>query len=345
MNINDMKEFVEIWTLAHEKLCKTISGRACAAIFDDLDHFSFEQIKSALKAHSQQSTFAPHVADIVKILEANKPREPGSMTADEAWAKVPKSESDSALVSQVMMEAWGEVQATYEDGDHTAARMAFRSIYDRKDAERIQAGRPIATWLSGASVTASEAKSIGLGENDKRDSIVDRAREKNRLAASKAVSDGVLSRERLLDSPKHSKKMGPIGGLLLVHDGPAPDGLSEVGKREIAKMKKRLGMQTATELQHKVSRQERIDRKARIKQHKIDQHVAAGNLGPLDVAKFEADYLAWSIKEYGEPLGPEPKPPPKRTPMTHEELNAEYDALLKSSKRATKKETKYTAQY
>lgn len=110
----------------------------------DLKEFTKERIDAWMRALSQfpagsvtrsvenfmrTSQFKPQLADIVKGCEAQVTG--GWLSADEAWARMPKSEADSAMMTNEISEAMAAASPLLEQGDRVAARMAFKAAYER----------------------------------------------------------------------------------------------------------------------------------------------------------------------------------------------------------------------
>lgn len=94
-----------------------------------LAHFPDGVIQRAAESHMMTSKFKPQLADMVAGCVAQLD---GSwLGADEAWALMPKSESDSAMLTNEIAEAMAAVSPLLEVGDKNAARMAFRAAYER----------------------------------------------------------------------------------------------------------------------------------------------------------------------------------------------------------------------
>jgi hypothetical protein len=131
---------------------KFISGPAKAVFFDDLVQYPIEIIEQALQAHRQdpqRGKFTPKPADIIFQIERRMPVL--WIGADEAWARIPKphaprsfkdhegrraidyrsGEWPPCILNQVTAAALAAAAPLVEAGDHVAARMAFRSCYDR----------------------------------------------------------------------------------------------------------------------------------------------------------------------------------------------------------------------
>lgn len=109
--------------------------------WSSLNHRSIEDIKSALNSHvrdSDRGRFFPKPADI----EAKLPGIASLwLSADEAWAMCPKDENDSAAMTNEMAQALYVANDLIIEGDMIAARMAFKSSYNRLVDEAKMNGR------------------------------------------------------------------------------------------------------------------------------------------------------------------------------------------------------------
>lgn len=113
---------------------KVISGAAKAMFFEDLQHYPLHLIKSALQAHRvdpDRGRFTPKPADIASQIERRRAVQ--WLGADEAWAQVPKAEGQPGLLNDVTAQALAVAMPflTQPKPDQVAARMAFKSCYDR----------------------------------------------------------------------------------------------------------------------------------------------------------------------------------------------------------------------
>jgi len=111
---------------------KVISATAKALFFNDLKRYPLELIEHALSAHRldpDRGRFTPTVADISSQIERRRPLQ--WVGADEAWAAMPKLESEPAILNQVTAQALVVAGPLLAEGDAVAARMAFKNCYDR----------------------------------------------------------------------------------------------------------------------------------------------------------------------------------------------------------------------
>jgi hypothetical protein len=86
-------------------------------------------ILRSAERHLTTCKFKPQLADLVEGCRAQVDNQ--WLGPDEAWALMPKSELDSALLTSEMAEAMGVATPLLEMGDRVAARMAFRDAYMR----------------------------------------------------------------------------------------------------------------------------------------------------------------------------------------------------------------------
>ncbi len=113
---------------------KVISPAAKAMFFQDLERYPLDLISASLAAHRadpERGKFTPKVADIVFQIERR--RRVSWLSADEAWAQVPKIEGQPGLLNDVTAQALAVANQflNLPRPDLTAARMAFKGCYDR----------------------------------------------------------------------------------------------------------------------------------------------------------------------------------------------------------------------
>ena len=96
---------------------------------EQLQNFPAGSVLKAGKNHMRTSRFAPQLAEIVTACQAQAG---GSwMGSDEAWAMMPKSEAESAMLTNEISQALAAASPLLEQGEQNAARMAFRAAYTR----------------------------------------------------------------------------------------------------------------------------------------------------------------------------------------------------------------------
>lgn len=120
---------------------KTISPSAAMMIAQDLAEFSPDDILSALASCRKELKFFPTIADLVSRIQAKDGR-PGS---EDAWSMIPKDEFGSCVWTVEMATAYGAAHPHVRLGDHVAARMAFKEVYER-EVKAARETRVPATW-------------------------------------------------------------------------------------------------------------------------------------------------------------------------------------------------------
>lgn len=138
MNQQDAAAFFELLDLTYDMIgvgvAKVISPAAKAMFFQDLERYPLDLIAAALAAHRgdpERGKFTPKVADIVYQIERR--RRVSWLSADEAWAQVPKLEGQPGLLNDVTAQALAVATPFLNQTrpDMTAARMAFKGCYER----------------------------------------------------------------------------------------------------------------------------------------------------------------------------------------------------------------------
>lgn len=131
MNNNEKHEFLSVMTKIADLYDKKIPKDRVAVYWDALCHRDINDVKMAINKHIQdgdRGRFFPLPADISYQL----PNEQDAwLTADEAWATVPKSESDSAAMCDETASALLVANDLINNGDMIAARRAFIDHYNR----------------------------------------------------------------------------------------------------------------------------------------------------------------------------------------------------------------------
>lgn len=122
------------------ELCGRVFTTPAARVFvSDLAAYPEHQVLGALRRCRREVKGVLSVQDVVSRLDD------GRLGAEEAWAMLPKSESDSVVWTVEMAEALRAAQPLLDDGDRVGARMAFKQAYDRLVAQARDAARP-ADW-------------------------------------------------------------------------------------------------------------------------------------------------------------------------------------------------------
>lgn len=115
-----------------------------ALFFKAVCDYSIAQVRKALDAHlrdPQRGRFFPVPADVVAQIEGAAAHD-GRPGAEEAWAMMPTSESESVVWTEEMAEAFGVVGHLMHS-DAVAARMSFKQVYQRLVSEARASGRTV----------------------------------------------------------------------------------------------------------------------------------------------------------------------------------------------------------
>lgn len=156
MQTDDFKAFSQVLAATYDLMGKTpaarvISPGAQALFFNSVKHYTLEQVSAALAAHCQEGTFTPVPADVKTQIE--KHQAVLWVCGNEAWAGVPKLESDCGVLNQVTAAALAVVQDMIDDGDMIGARVAFIKAYEaRVEKAKVDpdpAQRAPISWVSG----------------------------------------------------------------------------------------------------------------------------------------------------------------------------------------------------
>ncbi len=150
----DYDEFAALLVATYDLMGKTpaaklISAGSLGLFFGALREYSLADIRMGLEQHVRTGTFTPVPNDIRAAIEARRPVQ--WISADEAWARIPKAaqagmlengrpdyraaEPPPCLLNQVTALALAVAAPFLAEGDDNAARMAFRACYDRLAAQ------------------------------------------------------------------------------------------------------------------------------------------------------------------------------------------------------------------
>lgn len=108
---------------------KPVEGPRLEMWWNALQAFPDGAVRAAAAQHLKTSHFKPHLADLVKACAAQL--DGHWIGADEAWALAPKSEQDSAMLTDEIAQAMAAASPLLAANDKVAARMAFKDAYTR----------------------------------------------------------------------------------------------------------------------------------------------------------------------------------------------------------------------
>lgn len=134
------RELIEALAVTAELCGRTFSAPAAAMFVSDLDRYQEAQVMVALARCRREVRGVLTVSDVVSRLEDGRPG------VEEAWAKLPMRESQTAVWTDEMSKAFGFAIALIDRGDVIGARMAFKESYTKEVARARDEGKPV-RWV------------------------------------------------------------------------------------------------------------------------------------------------------------------------------------------------------
>jgi hypothetical protein len=118
------------------ELCGRVFTAPAAKMFaHDLSRFPEEQVLAALTRCRREVRGVLTVQDVVSRIDDGRPG------PDEAWALMPRDETQTIVWTDEMASAWGVALPLLDVGDNVGARLAFREAYARAVTLARDAGR------------------------------------------------------------------------------------------------------------------------------------------------------------------------------------------------------------
>jgi len=162
-----------------------LTETAKAAMVQDLSVFPVEQVMTALVRCRRELKGRLRVADVIERLDDGRPG------VEEAWALCPKDESQTAVWTDEVSEAFGVASQMLDVGDQIAARMAFKEKYIELVTNARNEHRPVRWW-------PTLGHSVGGREGPLREAV-----ERGRLSvdtANKLLPEPYIPLQKLLES-------------------------------------------------------------------------------------------------------------------------------------------------
>jgi hypothetical protein len=108
------------------ELTGTILSKVAAQVMlDDLSRYPEHQVMGALTRCRRELKGRLTIADVISRLDDGRPG------VEEAWAMVPKGESDTVVWTEEMSQAMSVTHDLLDCGDDVGARMAFKEMYQK----------------------------------------------------------------------------------------------------------------------------------------------------------------------------------------------------------------------
>lgn len=211
MNQSDAPAFFQLLDTTYDLIgvgpAKIISPAAKAMFFTDLQAYPLHLIEAALQAHRvdpDRGRFTPKPADIASQIERRRAVQ--WLGADEAWAQVPKVEGQPGILNEVTAQALAVAAPLLAEGDDVAARMAFKSTYNRL-TERAKLEKRAPQYFLSPGGTFEEQQAV-LADAERQGLLPPRA--KHDMPALPPPSPAGIARVRSMLS-NLTKKVVPNG--------------------------------------------------------------------------------------------------------------------------------------
>lgn len=114
-----------------------LSEAASRVMASDLSRYPEQQVLGALTRCRRELRGKLTLADVISRLDDGRPG------PEEAWAMLPRDESQTVVWTAEMAKAWGVALPLLIDGDNVQARMAFIEVYRREVQAARDAGIPV----------------------------------------------------------------------------------------------------------------------------------------------------------------------------------------------------------
>ena len=118
-----MSKLIEAIAVTAELTGTKLSDAAAQVMFSDLSLYPENQILTALTRCRRELKGRLTIAEIISRIDDGRPG------VEEAWAMVPKSESESVVWTEEMAIAMRNASGLLDEGDSVGARMAFKEAY------------------------------------------------------------------------------------------------------------------------------------------------------------------------------------------------------------------------
>lgn len=156
------KDLVRALAVTCELTNTDLSESAAHVMAHDLAEYPLEQVLAALVRCRRELKGRLTIADVLQRLEDGRPG------PEQAWAMVPRQESQSCFWTEEMRDAFFMARPLLIDGDTVQARMAFVESYKALLQRARDARKPVAWTFSpgtdphGRAAAVREARDKGL---------------------------------------------------------------------------------------------------------------------------------------------------------------------------------------
>ena len=125
MLLNDRKEFNKSLMMLFSAYGKQPDLQIYDIWWNIMEEFEMADVKKGFNQYVTNQKYPPVPAAVLEYLPRLK-----VMTAEEAWAHIPKTQYESAWVTSTMMQAFGVAEDLLVSGDKIGARIAFIKSYN-----------------------------------------------------------------------------------------------------------------------------------------------------------------------------------------------------------------------
>lgn len=139
MNAQELTRLAEAIAVTAEVCGSYLSEAAVKVYIADLQTYPLRAAEEALQRTRREHKGRLSLGAVIERISDERPG------ADEAWATLPKTEAETAVLSEEMRSALAIAQPLIDDGDLIGGRMAFKDAYTRAVSDARAAGRP-AKW-------------------------------------------------------------------------------------------------------------------------------------------------------------------------------------------------------
>lgn len=158
---------IETLAVTAELCGTTFSEPAVRVMVGHLEAYPAKAVLAALHRCQKEVRGRLSLADVISRIEDGRPG------AEEAWAMVPRSERETAVITKEMMEALcscGDIE------DSIPARMAFKEAYERACRQARADGKPVEWqvslgWDAGAAREGPILDALKLGRISEKQAL------------------------------------------------------------------------------------------------------------------------------------------------------------------------------
>jgi hypothetical protein len=176
----------------------TMSQGAIEVMLHDLSEYPEEAVLKALNKCRKEIKGRLFISEIISRIDDGRPG------VEEAWALIPKSEEETAVVTAEMVTAHSAVGSLFQT-DMIAARMAFKEAYKAAVVEARAAGKPT-KWTASLGWDAS-----------RREGPLIRAYEQGKLSADDVnhyLPNSPIQENKRLEAPRDNENLKKVQALI-----------------------------------------------------------------------------------------------------------------------------------